>query len=155
MTELKARGAVWAVKHFRPYLYGHKCQLYTDHEALKSLMNTPHPSWKLARWGLVLQEVDFNIHYCPGKRNANTDALLRSPMPQGANFTPGSDVFGIVSALHVPQVPAKDGDTDLGALQRGDPELQEIMDFVQNRTLPGKERRARELVLASARLSMW
>ena len=43
-------GVVWAVKHFRHYLYGHKCYVYTDHEALKALINTPHPSGKLARW---------------------------------------------------------------------------------------------------------
>ena len=43
ITEL---GVVWAVKHFRPYLYGQKCVVYTDHQAL---LNTPQPSGKLAR----------------------------------------------------------------------------------------------------------
>jgi len=80
VTELEALGAVWAVKHFRPYLYGHSCHLYTDHDALKSLLNTPHPSGKLARWGLALQEVDIHIHYRPGKKNANADALSRCPL---------------------------------------------------------------------------
>ena len=42
--ELEALVVVWAVKHLWPYLYGHTCQLYTDHKALKSLMNTPHSS---------------------------------------------------------------------------------------------------------------
>ena len=28
-----------------------------DHEALKSLLNTPHPSGKLAHWGLATQEL--------------------------------------------------------------------------------------------------
>ena len=63
---------------FRPYLYGHRCDVYTDHEALRSLLNTPHPSGKLARWGLAIQELDLQIH--PGKRNANADALSRSPV---------------------------------------------------------------------------
>lgn len=36
VTELEGLGVVWAVKHFRPYLYGYHCDLYTDHEALKS-----------------------------------------------------------------------------------------------------------------------
>ena len=77
VTELEALGVVWAVKHFRPYLYGHCCDIYTDHEALRSLLITPHPSAKLARWGLALQELDLQIHYCPGKRNVNADALSR------------------------------------------------------------------------------
>ena len=38
MTELEALDVVWAVKHFRPYLYGHHCDVYTDHEALRSLL---------------------------------------------------------------------------------------------------------------------
>ena len=56
ITELEALAVVWAVKHFHQYLYGHKCQVITDHEALKSLLSTPHPSGKLAPWGLILQE---------------------------------------------------------------------------------------------------
>ena len=46
---LKFLGVVWAVRHFRHYLYGHHCDVFTDHKALKSLLNTPHPSGKLAR----------------------------------------------------------------------------------------------------------
>ncbi len=67
VTELEALGVVWAVKHFRPYLYGHKCEVFTNHEALKSLLNTPHPSGKLARWGLALQELELDFRYRPGR----------------------------------------------------------------------------------------
>lgn len=66
VTEVEALAVVWAVKHFRHYLYEHCCHVHTDHEALKSLMNTPHPSGRLARWGLALQEVDLHIHYQTG-----------------------------------------------------------------------------------------
>lgn len=38
---------VWAVRHFRPYLYGHQCEVFTDHVALKSM---PQSSGKLTRW---------------------------------------------------------------------------------------------------------
>ena len=81
-TELEALGVVWAAKHFRPYLYGHHCDLYTDHEALKSLLNTPQPSGKLARWGMTIQELDLSINYRPGKKNLNADALSRFPNRQ-------------------------------------------------------------------------
>ena len=69
---------VWATKHFRHYLYGHQCVVFTDHEAL---LNTPQPSGKLARWGLALQELDLQICYRPGKQNQNADALSRNPVP--------------------------------------------------------------------------
>ena len=44
VTELEALGVVWAVWHFRHYFYGHHCDVFTDHKALKSLLKTPHPS---------------------------------------------------------------------------------------------------------------
>ena len=59
--------------YFRPYLYGHKCEVFTDHEAIKSLLNTPHSSGKLARWGLALQEVELEVQYCAGRKNANAE----------------------------------------------------------------------------------
>ena len=79
-TELEAMGVVWAVKHFRHYLYGHRCHVFTDHEPLKSLLNTPHPSGELACWGLALQEAGITIHYRPGKSNASADSLSRHPV---------------------------------------------------------------------------
>ena len=54
ISELEALAVVWATKHYRTYLYGHSCDVITDHEALQALLNTPHPSGKLARWGLAL-----------------------------------------------------------------------------------------------------
>ena len=77
ITELEDLVIVWAVKHFRSYLYGHKCEVYTDHEALKSLLNTPQPSGKLARWGMAIQKLDITIHHRAGRRNGNADALSR------------------------------------------------------------------------------
>ena len=82
VTEMEGLGVVWAVKHFRPYLYGHKCTVYTDHEALKAILNTPQPSGKLARWGMAIQELDITIIHRPGRNNANADALISFPTPQ-------------------------------------------------------------------------
>ena len=53
VTELEVLGVVWAVQHFR-HLYGYHCDVFTDHEALKSMLNTPYLLGKLARWGLAL-----------------------------------------------------------------------------------------------------
>ena len=81
ISELEALAVVWATKHFHVYLYGHHCTVFTDHCALKSLLNTPHPSGKLARWGLALQELDLDIQYRSGKLNTNADVLSRLPLP--------------------------------------------------------------------------
>ncbi len=53
--------------------------MLTDHSALKSLLNTPHPSEKLACWGLALQELDLDIEYRPGRQNSAADTLSRIP----------------------------------------------------------------------------
>ena len=52
VTELEALAVVWGVKHSRPYLYGHRCDVYTDHQALKSLLNTPQlvGGWLFKSW---------------------------------------------------------------------------------------------------------
>ena len=31
ITELETLAVVWSLRHFRAYLYGHKCTVYTDH----------------------------------------------------------------------------------------------------------------------------
>ena len=112
VTELEALAVVWTVKHFRPYIYGHCCDVYTDHEVLRSLLITPHPSSKLAR---AIQELDLQIHYHPGKRNANADALSRSPVVQielSASSSNPADVIVTVGGVQ-PEYglqPSKDRD---------------------------------------------
>ena len=56
---------------------------------MKSLLNTPQPSGKLARWGMTLQELDLTIEYRTGRKNEKADALSRHPV-SGEN-TVGSD----------------------------------------------------------------
>ena len=89
-SELEALGVVWATRHFHHYLYGHKCYVMTDNVALKSLLATPHPSGKLARWGMALQELDLIIQHRSGKENSNADALswfpVQDPVIDGATM---------------------------------------------------------------------
>ena len=82
ITELETLPVVWSLRHFRAYLYGHKCIVYTDHSPGKSLLKTKHPSGKLAHWGKVVSEFDLEVKYHPGHKNANADALTRSPVSQ-------------------------------------------------------------------------
>jgi hypothetical protein len=45
---------VWAVAHFRCYLFGTQFTLVTDHEPLKWLMESDKLTGKLAQWVLIL-----------------------------------------------------------------------------------------------------
>lgn len=68
---------IWAVKHFRPYLYGRKFLIYTDHRPLIWLRSLKDPSSKLTRWRLRLQDYDYEMIHKDGKQNTNADALSR------------------------------------------------------------------------------
>lgn len=68
---------IWAIKHFRPYLYGKKFYIYTDHRPLAWLNSLKDPNSKLTRWRLRLQDYNFEIIYKSGKQNTNADALSR------------------------------------------------------------------------------
>jgi hypothetical protein len=80
ITELECLAVVWAIKLFRPYLYGRRFTLITDHSALKWLMTSPNLTGKLHRWALTLQGLDFEVQYRPGSTNVVADALSRAPV---------------------------------------------------------------------------
>lgn len=75
--ERELLACVWACQYFRPYLYGRKFTLETDHQPLQWLHSLKEPNSKLFRWKLRLEEFDFDIKYKKGKHNANADALSR------------------------------------------------------------------------------
>lgn len=52
ITELELLAFLFATKQFRCYLYGRKFMVYTDHIALKWLLNLQDPSSRLTRWAV-------------------------------------------------------------------------------------------------------
>ena len=70
---------VWACKYFRPYLFGHKFVINTDHKPLVWLFSLKQPNSRLIRWRLMLDEFDYTIKYKKGKENQAADALSRNP----------------------------------------------------------------------------
>jgi len=68
---------VWAVKYFRPYLYGKKFKIITDHRPLTYLFNIKDVSSQLMRWRLQLEEYDYEIIYRAGPQHSNADCLSR------------------------------------------------------------------------------
>ena len=146
-TELERLGVVWVVKHFCPYLYRHDCDVYTDHQALKALLNTPQPSGKLARRGMALQELLLSIHYRPEKSNANADSLPQTPIESD---TSPEDVKVVVATLNAGVQPPKDRDQPLGNRQCADPALSEILTYLERGDLPKDSKRSKELVSGQA-----
>lgn len=69
ITELECFAVVWAVKLFRPYLYGCRFAVVTDHSAPMWLMTAKQLAGRLHRWAITLQEYNFTIIHTPGKLN--------------------------------------------------------------------------------------
>ena len=150
VTELEALGVVWAAKHFRPYLYGHQCDVFTDHVA-KSLLCTPQPSGKLAQWGMAIQELDLHIHHQSGKKNTNADALSRYPV-LGLESAPSNQQALEVVAATSPS--AKGGEPTLSTLQQNDPQFAPIVEYLEKAELPADDKRARELALTKSQYTI-
>lgn len=67
----------WAIGHFRPYVFGTKFFVVTDHRPLVSLFTHKNLSSKLTSIRLDLSDYDFEIIYKQGSLNTNADALSR------------------------------------------------------------------------------
>ena len=78
VTELELLAFLFATKQFRCYLYGHRFVVYTDHRALKWLLNLQDPSSRLTRWAIKLSEYDYTVEHRPGTKMQHADALSRS-----------------------------------------------------------------------------
>jgi hypothetical protein len=75
---------VWSCKYFRPYLFGRKFTILTDHKPLQWLFSLKEPNSRLVRWRLKLEEFDYVIQYKKGKNNQAADALSRNPVDLNA-----------------------------------------------------------------------
>ena len=104
ITELEALGVVWGAKHFRAYLYGYKCVVFTDHSPLLSMLKVQHPSGKLATWSQSLSEFDLEVRFRPGRVNSNADALSRAPVCDDDVTEDSAEETQVAQVSHTPQV---------------------------------------------------
>jgi hypothetical protein len=75
--DLELTAVVHALKIWRHYIMGTKCQVYTDHKSLKNIFIQQDLNLRQHRWMELIKDYDLEIHYHPGKANLVADALSR------------------------------------------------------------------------------
>jgi hypothetical protein len=75
--DLELATVVHALKTWRHYLYGQKCDIYTDHKSLKYIFTQLELNVRQQRWLELIKDYELEIHYHPGKANVVVDALSR------------------------------------------------------------------------------
>jgi hypothetical protein len=82
--DLELAAIVFTLKIWRHYLYGEKCEIYTDHKSLKYLFTQKELNLRQRRWLELIKDYDCVINYHPGKANVVADALSRKSRGRAA-----------------------------------------------------------------------
>jgi hypothetical protein len=75
--DLEFVAVVHALKIWRHYLMGKRCELYTDHKSLKYIFTQSNLNLRQRRWLELIKDYDLGINYHPGKANVVVDALSK------------------------------------------------------------------------------
>lgn len=76
-TERECLALRYATIVFRPYLFGKKFRVITDHQSLRYLKSMKTPNGRLQRWNMEMLDFDFDVEYKQGKANRDADTLSR------------------------------------------------------------------------------
>jgi hypothetical protein len=68
---------VHALKIWRHYLIGHRCQIYSDHKSHKYIFSQNDLNLQQRRWLELIKDYDLGINYHAGKANVVADTLSR------------------------------------------------------------------------------
>ena len=156
VTDLETLAVVWAMQHFRAYLYDHKVTVVTDHSAVKTVLGAPCSSGKHARWWLKVFGSGVKDVYCPGRENDRADALLRNPvaMQEGNHLEVEARVSQVIHNNEkdisdlLQEDPGSSAITsDFHLEQRKDPELEILFACLEHGELPADPKEAQKLTV--------
>ena len=95
----------YALVKFRVYLLGERpFTVYTDHASLRTAINSPHLSQRMARWLSFFAEYNFRVEYKSGRLNVVADALSRRPDYESTSNGTEDAVVASISLLRSPLI---------------------------------------------------
>jgi hypothetical protein len=68
---------VHALRIWRHYFIGHRCEIYSDHKSLKYIFSETDLNLRKHKWLELIKGYDIRINYHLGKANVIADALSR------------------------------------------------------------------------------
>jgi hypothetical protein len=138
--DLELAAVMHALKIWRHYIMGIKCQVYTDHKSLKYIFTQKDLNVRQRRWLELIKDYDLEIHYHLGKANLVADALSRKEHVHSAAVAQLPDEIvedfrrlnlGIVTHIEgvtIELEPTLEQEIRKG--QVGDAKIQEIKDLI-------------------------
>lgn len=155
VTRRELLAIVRSIKHFHHYLYGQAFKIRTDHGSLRWMLNFKNLEGQIAPWIETLASYEFEIEHRPGCLHGNADALSRRPCIENectycakaeTKYLPEqltqkcSVVETRNSSPKMSSEPDKGQvqtiDFDIGKMQCEDPDLKNVIKWVQEGTQP-------------------
>jgi hypothetical protein len=75
--DLELEAVVHALKIWRHYIIGKRCEVYSDHKSLKYIFTQPDLNLRQRRWLELIKDYDLGINYHPSKAIVVADTLSR------------------------------------------------------------------------------
>lgn len=123
---------VWSIKHFRPYLYGRRFKIQTDHRPLVYLFSMRDPSSRLLKFRLQLEEYNFTIEYLKGQSNSIADALSRIIITSDDLKTMNEQIVNVMTRAQLRKININNDRNNSSGLS--------IEDDINNPSKPGQPR---------------
>jgi hypothetical protein len=144
---LELAAVVHALKIWRHYIIGKRCEVYSDHKSLKYIFTQPDLNLRQRRWLELIKDYDLGINYDPDKANVVADALIRR---SNLNILATRELLpefcaefeklnlGWVSNTEVVEMEVNSTlEQDIQKGQLGDAKIQEIKEQIKEDKAPG------------------
>jgi hypothetical protein len=138
--DIELAAVVHALKIWRHYIMGTKCQVYTDQNSLKYIFTQKDLNLRQRRWLELIKDYDLEIHYHPGKVNLVANALSRKEHAHSAIVAQlSNEIVEDFRRLNLRIVTHTEGVTidveptleqEIRKGQVGDAKIQEIKDLI-------------------------